>query len=301
MTEQKVDPLWDAVSRNTAVVVSLTSAGQQLAHHKSRFLAPADGGFWVQSIDATPGEIDALIASGRPAGISFRIGNKRFVFPAPILRFDDRFPVNASVTAAALLLRTPASLHVIQRRTNFRVHVTPDSGVSVRVWRIGATAYLRDRVLPSQEIPSELRDLSLAGIGVNLFAKDGVPPRVSPADRLKVQLTFNDVCLTLVGRLRYPREIPGDATTVRAGIHFRITQSRIEGRQAIAVLTRVLGERQRVELRRLRLGLTLCGLALRFVPRCSGHTGGPTSVGRSSQCLHRILLLDDRVVHLLRR
>ena len=253
--QQKVDPLWAAVARNSAVVLSLPSAGE-LRHHKSRFLAPADEGFWVQSVDDERGLIDTLIASHQPVGVSFRTGNKRFVFPAPVLRFDERFAVNPALTAPALLLRAPASLHVIQRRTNYRVHVSPDSGLSVRVWRIGATAYVRDRVSSSQEILAELRDLSVGGMGVNLFAKDGVPPRVSSADRLKVQLTFNDLCLILEGCLRYPREIPGDAKTVRAGINFKIMQGSIEGRQTVAVLTRVLGELQRTELRRLRLGLT---------------------------------------------
>jgi hypothetical protein len=41
MTEAKVDPLWDAVSRNAAVVLSLPSAGA-LRHHKTRFLAKSD-------------------------------------------------------------------------------------------------------------------------------------------------------------------------------------------------------------------------------------------------------------------
>ena len=40
-----------AIVRNAAVVLSLPSAGL-LRHHKSRFLAETDEGFWVESVPA---------------------------------------------------------------------------------------------------------------------------------------------------------------------------------------------------------------------------------------------------------
>ena len=258
MTEQKIEPLWEAVARSAAIVLSLPSMGQ-LRHHKSRILAPAREGVWVQNVANEPELIDTLIAAQQPAGISFRSGKKRYIFGTPILRRDPAFQLKSGFSTDALLLKTPATIRMVQRRTNYRVHVSADTGLSVRLWRIGPTAFLHDRVRPSQEVLAELRDISIGGIGVNLMPADGQPLRVSGSDRLKVQLTLNGENLTIEGRVRYPREIPNDARVVRAGIQFRIMQASMEGRQAIGLLTRVLGQLQRTELRRMRLGLTSVG------------------------------------------
>ncbi len=80
----------------------------------------------------------------------------------------------------------------------------PDSEMSVRIWRIGPRAQMRDLPMASSEIKAELRDLSVGGIGVLLFGKDGAEPMVTPNDRLRVQLVLGGDTILSEGRLRAP-------------------------------------------------------------------------------------------------
>jgi hypothetical protein len=58
--------------------------------------------------------------------------------------------------------------------------------------------------------------------------------------------------LILEGRLRYPQAPTGNQ--VRAGIQFKSLDKDIDGRQVLTLLTRIVGELTRAELRRMRRG-----------------------------------------------
>jgi len=47
MTESDNQILGEAIERNSPLVLSLPSAGM-LHHHRSRFLGPAEEGFWIE-------------------------------------------------------------------------------------------------------------------------------------------------------------------------------------------------------------------------------------------------------------
>ena len=255
MPEDNTQLLTDAIGRNCGLVISLPSAGM-LRHHKSRFLADDPAGFWIESIPSDARLIDELIQTGKPSGVSFKAGHTKVVFTAPLLRREQAYRVNAQTTVEAVLVSQPAELKTIQRRNNYRVIVTDGSELAVRVWRIGEHVYLKDRPMAVQEVPAKLRDLSTGGVGVNFLAKDDEPPRVSPEDRLRIQLTLSEGVQILVeGRMRYPTKPPKDAKVVRAGIQFKTLESDLEGRQTLAALTKIVGEMQRAEARRYRLGI----------------------------------------------
>jgi hypothetical protein len=55
--------------------------------------------------------------------------------------------------------------------------------------------------------------------------------------------------------LRHPQKVPKDAKTLRAGLAFSDMQSNIDGRQTEALLNKIIGELQRAEVRRARLGM----------------------------------------------
>lgn len=253
MTGEKTDLLDDAVARNLGVVLSFPSAGM-LRHHKSRFLGMGDGGIWAES---PPGEAqlaDALIGSGRPVGCSFRSGENKVIFTAPLLRRDPEFAVNAEVRVEAVLLQRPAEMKTVQRRAAYRVRVPQDYDLAVRLWRIGRDAYLKDRPMAACEIPCTLLDLSTGGVGLMLRGHAGNGVAIDPADRLRVELTHAGESFVIEGRLRYPQHrVRSD--TVRAGVQFLDLQDDLEGRRVAAALTRLCGELQRLELRRYRLGL----------------------------------------------
>ena len=256
MPDDYLQLLRDAIGRNCGCVVSLPDAMGLLNHHKSRLLAEDGKGFWIESAHAQRELVEEMIRSTRKAGVSFRSGVTRYVFAVPILRREPNYQVNPSMTVEAILVQQPTEIQAIQRRANYRAMIAADSELSTRIWRIARSAYLHDRPAAAQELPARLRDISTGGIGVTFLAKDGEPPRITPKDRLRIQLTLAEgEELILEGRLRYPLKLAKDATEVRAGIQFKQLNDDLAERQMIATLTKVVGEMQRAEARRFRLGI----------------------------------------------
>jgi hypothetical protein len=257
MAANHLELLVKAIARNAGIVLSLPSAGM-LRHHKSRFLAESPGGFWVESAPRDGALIDALVASGQPAGVSFKASHLKAVFPAVVLRRDPAYPMNAFTQVQAVLLAMPGDIEVIQRRANYRVRIPLGAPLSVRTWRIPERAHLADRPMHAQEIACELRDLSVSGMGVTFHGVNGEPPRVSTQDRLRVEFTHGEVKFVVEGRMRHPVE-SFKASTVRAGVQFKALEDGIDGRHILAQLARIIGELQREEARRSRTEFSQAG------------------------------------------
>src|SRR3954471_12950393 len=125
MSDQHQKSLDDAVARNSAIVLSLPSAGM-LRHHKSRFLVGIPEGIWVEGAPADRVLIDELIARQLPAGISFKIGVNKRSFVSLILRRETEYRINADTVVEALLLKRPDAVKMVQRRSDYRVRVPED-------------------------------------------------------------------------------------------------------------------------------------------------------------------------------
>lgn len=246
--------LHDAVARNSGAVLSLPSAGM-LRHHKSRFLGDAPEGIWLESAPADALLVDDLIENEKLIGISFKDGHNKAVFTGQLLRRDSTYRLNADVTVEAVLVRNPHDVKVVQRRNTYRVRVPDDFELTARIWRIGKEADLRDRPVAAAEVRTRLIDISIGGMGVTISGDDGNPPTISEEDRLRVELTIHYEKIIIEGRLRYQAG-PVRGSICRAGVQFPALQDDIDGRRITAVLTRVIGELQRLELRRHHLGMT---------------------------------------------
>jgi c-di-GMP-binding flagellar brake protein YcgR len=255
MNDANASILRDAIGRNAPMVLSLPSSGM-LRHHKSRFLNEDPEGFWVESVAADATLVDELIHSGESCGISFRSGQTKVVFSAPALRREPVYKVNDELTVEAVLLKRPQGIKTVQRRENYRVHVPLDAQwLSVRIWRIGNKVDLREQPMSAQEINTQIRDLSTTGLGVILSGEANQPPKFSTTDRIRIELMREGQIILMEGRICYPTEPPAQPS-VRAGIQFAKLQDGIEGRQTQSQLTRIVGELQREEIRRYRLGMT---------------------------------------------
>jgi c-di-GMP-binding flagellar brake protein YcgR len=149
----------------------------------------------------------------------------------------------------------PAEVRVIQRRNKYRVKVPSGAELSVRTWRIPEHACLADHPMHAQEVPCELRDLSVGGMGVNFKGRDGDPARISMEDRLRIQFSHGENKILLEGRMRHPAGRLKQ-TSVRAGVQFKALEDDLDGRHILAQLTRIVGELHRDEVRRFRLGLS---------------------------------------------
>jgi c-di-GMP-binding flagellar brake protein YcgR len=238
-----------AIERNSALVISLPSAGI-LRNYKSRFLGSHPEGFWIEAASEEKPLIEELLRSGQSVGIAFRSGPNKVLFAVPIKEYNPLLQVNAETQTPAMLLPIPAELKTIQRRTNYRVAITPDADLSVRMWKLAEHTHLNDRPLPSQEIKAELRDISLGGLGVFLRSRTGGDPQVIAGQRVRTELKFGEVILLLDGRIREGTE--ANATGMRTGVAFKTLDNQLEGRQKLAQLARLVGDLQRDEVKRLR-------------------------------------------------
>ena len=156
----------------------------------------------------------------------------------------------------ALLLPFPTDILTLQRRQHFRAKVPGDFDLKARLWTIAEWAYINDNPPRAQEITCELRDLSVGGMGVRLIGKDEKPPKVTTSDRLRIQLAFDGETAILEGRMRTPAVDQRDPSRLLTGINFKKLEANIEGRQTLALLTRIVGELQRQELHRARAAPT---------------------------------------------
>src|SRR5687768_4962011 len=138
------DTLRDAIARNAGAVISLPSAGL-LRHCKTRLLAAEDDGFWVEAPAAERPLVDDLMANATTIGASLKTGHTKICFTTLIRQFRGQLRINTDTAVDAVMLAWPAQLKAIQRRTDYRVGVPGDAEVSVRCWRIGEHAYLKDR------------------------------------------------------------------------------------------------------------------------------------------------------------
>jgi hypothetical protein len=252
MAEEATDLLADAVARNCAAVLSLPSAGM-LRHHKSRFLAQTPEGIWVESAPSEGALIDDLMRQKMAVGVSFKAPPNKANFAARILRREPSYALNAQSMVEALLIESPAQVKSVQRRNSYRVTVPEGAGLGVRVWRIADHVPYRDRPLASQLIEVAIRDLSVGGMGVRIDADKEKKPLLS-GQRLRVELKWQDEELILEGSLRFFANDAGTGPR-RAGVQFKKLENDLAGRQAMAALTRIVGEFQREEVRRSRLGL----------------------------------------------
>lgn len=258
MSNQKSeDVLADAVARNSAIVFSLPSAGM-LRHHKSRFLALTDEGIWIEGIKTDFALLSDLIQSGERAGVSFRTSTRMINFSTAVLCKNPDFQMNKDLTVEAILLRPPPQIDSQQRRNNYRVGVPEGSDLVSRIWRISEHHVLRDRPMASLEIPHQITDLSAGGMGVRLLPRGDEPVKATCDERLRVEVTYQSETIIVEGRLRLPNGFDPQGKC-RAGIAFKKLESDLEGRQAIALLTRIAGDLQRDEVRQRKLGFRKAG------------------------------------------
>jgi c-di-GMP-binding flagellar brake protein YcgR len=253
MADDVQQQLQDAIARNTAAVLSLPSAGM-LRHLKSRFLAMADDGFWMECEPDQAALIDELTRTEKPVGVSYKTGQLKTVFTAVVLGREVEYRINADTTVFAVRLKLPAEIKQMQRRQSYRVRVPEDFELRLEIWRIAPKWVLRDKPSNTLRVQAELVDLSTGGLGVIFVGENGEKPRVCTEDRLRIVITTAETELLVEGAMRFP--LPGkDPSRVRAGIQFKGLDNDLEGRQHLAKLQKIVGELQRHEARRARLGV----------------------------------------------
>jgi c-di-GMP-binding flagellar brake protein YcgR len=253
MTDKDAEILRKAVARNAGAVLTLPCEGE-VRHHKSRLLEQVEEGLLFEAPREDLELLEALAQSGSLVGVSFRNGPLRTIFAVRVIRVEGKFKINEGMEVDAVLLETPAEIRSLQRRKHFRVQVPMKRGITIRVWRLAIGAYFRERPPSAQEVTTELRDLSVGGVGVRFIGKNGEKPTISSEDRLRIELSYDNQKLLMTGMMRPPMHPPTDHIVV-AGIQFTKMENNFEGRQTLSELTKLVGELQQEEMRRMRLGV----------------------------------------------
>src|SRR5260221_14777639 len=109
MPNPNYETLKDAIARNCGAVLSLPSAGM-IRHHKTRFLAEAENGFWIEGApEAERHLVEALMYEEAPVGVAFKAGEDSVAFAAPIRARQERCQGNDETAVDALFLPFPDS------------------------------------------------------------------------------------------------------------------------------------------------------------------------------------------------
>jgi c-di-GMP-binding flagellar brake protein YcgR len=244
----KLHQLSDAVARGAGLVLSLPSP-DGLSHHKSRFLGEDSAGVWVNA-PSEARQIEPTIANCASVGVTFKSANVRQVFASTVLRRDAEYPLAGGGTADALLLALPAEIKAVQRRSNFRVQILPESRLTLDCWIIGRRADLKERPLPSQKVKLEVCDISLGGAGVMLPVEPGKPPAITSDDRLRIQVRLGDLELLVEGRLRSASAVLG--TGVRTGIRFYFLDDGVDERLKVSQLAKIIAQLEIKQVKAIR-------------------------------------------------
>lgn len=253
MVETRHEILDHAVARNAAAVISLPEGGA-LHHHKTRFLGSCADGVWLESVATKVRQIERLIGSAEVVGVSFRGEPHRVAFCSRILRLDRDFRINSDHAVVAILLAAPAQITPIQRRGSYRVPVPLDTELRLRLWCVPDHVYIKDRPLPSQEVPCHVRNLSVGGVGVMMQPKNERAVRPAQGERVRVELAYRDINFVVEGRVRHPEQAPDDLPPggFYAGVQFARMDNNLEGRQTLASINSIIGELERDEVKRAR-------------------------------------------------
>jgi c-di-GMP-binding flagellar brake protein YcgR len=253
MSADYQEQLADAIARGMPVTVGFFRDGM-LITHRSRFLKEAPDGVWVEDVPSERELIAATMASGQPAAVCFRMETVELRFTAAILRIDPALGLNDGNTISAFMLACPTEIKALQRRGSYRVRILEEDAVSIKLWRIGDRAVLRDKPSASTQVKATLRDLSVGGAGIMLAPLPTNAVKLITGQRLRIVLTFQEEELLLEGRLR-SETAGGNGSSIPtpAGIQFSKLDQDLASRQTAQTLTRLVSELQRKELRRLRI------------------------------------------------
>lgn len=246
--------LRDAVARNAGAVLSLPSDGM-FRHHKTRLLAGEESGFWVERPQGDHELLEQLMATNQPVGVTLKTQIHKIVFTTIILQYRADLRINTELAVDALLLVWPADLKAVQRRADYRVTIPLDADLTIRAWRIPDHHILRDRPPSACELDVKVRNLSAGGLALVWTPDqddDGEAPPLAVDQRLRISVSYPDGELLLEGRVKHVRDL--EEGQVRLGVQFKKLENDIEGRQTLTELTHIVGQLQRDEIRRHRLG-----------------------------------------------
>ena len=243
--------LQQAIERNTPVTIGIASGGVAPAH-RSRMVGAEGESVLLESVVGQADAVDALIRSAQPVLIAFRSDTQRAEFSAVILERRRGYRLNGDALIEVIRVAWPKALRVVQRRNNYRVSVTPDSGVNIEAWRVSDQHDIKSTPPSTQQVHIDVRDLSIGGLGGIWRRKPTDPSTLASDQRFILRMTHEKDSLVIEARLQFIGTVP-DPDLRRVGLKFDLKPNQINDRLAVGTLTKLMGELQRAELRRKKM------------------------------------------------
>lgn len=248
MTEIQDQILTDFADNTAPCTLSMPNERLALLR-RSRVLACDEESLWV-SVDACDFKtLEKLIESQTAIHVTVRFGGKDTIFHSQPLGYRPNFITRDRDCIAALQLKRPERFSDTQRRKTFRVALNELDGVTLRLWRINEYVLIRDRVLPSQELPCRPKDLSEGGFGAMLFPANSEALNLKSNQRFRVELKFGRHEIVLEARLRYPEQTQRDDEHADCGFEFVTNDRDVDSRRNQQKLQMMLAEVQRLSVR----------------------------------------------------
>jgi len=242
---QRDQLLADAVHQKTRLV--LTCRGQQRWEtHKSRLLdmAPARRALVVAYPHDTPDGVLQL-HRGEQVGVAFRHHSRKCLFAATVVA--KRQPRAHSMRASrskALLLSWPEQIEQLQRRVYYRVAISPQRPVDVRLWSVRTGADPRTPPEDAAVTSGRLIDLSVGGMRVEVQADDD--PRLEENQVVSAAFTPDPKAPRLVLDVCFRHAEPTDRGRLSLGFQFIGLEVSQETPSPLSHLARAVARLQRL-------------------------------------------------------
>lgn len=238
-----------AALRNAACTLSLPAQSGTVLR-RSSVLRSDEAGIWVTLASGDLPLLESLIVGEVPVHVTIRSQEEDFLFHTFAISVDPSFLGTDKRVAPALLLKMPDKIVNSTRRKTFRMPISREEGMSVRIWRINEYVLLRDRPLPSQEMPCEPKDLGEGGMCAVLFPNSEEALNLKFNQRFRVELKYGRHEMLFEARLRHPEQTRRDDESATCGFEFIHTERDVECRRHRQKLQVVLGEVQRNAVKR---------------------------------------------------
>lgn len=237
-----------AIERNVALICGLPSAGL-VKELKSRFLIIKDESILVEGFPNQAAAVDELIKSEEPATILFRSGVQNVEFRTRILQRYQAYPLNATTRIEALRLELPTSIKTVQRRSDYRAPIPPDTDVTFACHRIGEQDDLLALPQPTQQLKIVPRDMSTTGLGAIWYRRKEDPHTLANNQRVRLMIKTADGEILIDGRVCHASRLH-EPELVRVGVRFQMNLANIPDRHKQIALQKLMTTLQRQQLKR---------------------------------------------------
>lgn len=249
MTSAPDDLLSTFAAQSSLCTISLPAQPLALLR-RSRVVGVDSKSVWLTLAPKDIAAAEALIAEGLPVYVTIRSEEQDVLFHSAPISVVHNFMTSEKRCVCAIQLRLPENITISQRRRTYRVVLTEQDDVQVRLYRINEYVLLRDRVLPSQELPCRPKDIGEGGFGATVRPLNSEALNLKANQRFRVEMKYGRHEMVFEARLRHPEQTHRDDESAECGFEFIYNERDIECRRSRQKLQLLLSELQRNAVKR---------------------------------------------------